>query len=539
MSWRGSEPDVKRTPVIHPFLFSLFPILALYAYNIKSIPVPPGELAGPLGGSLAGAAVLFFVLRAALKDAAKTGLIVSLLFLWFFSFGHIADQISLWTGGIFNRSLFFATAIILGLSVFLVIRSRRSFNGLTGFLNVVAATLIVFNLVSVGQTLARRPHLVLAHDVRVSGPSASRPNIYYIILDAYTRADILKEVFSFDNGDFLAGLESRGFFIASESYANYSQTYQSLASSLNFTYLDELARDIGTGSSDREPLYRMIQENGVGAFLKRQGYRLISIASSIEPTDLKKADLYIGFAGSTSEFLRILLNTTPLPLFVDLSGGASPYDAHRRRILNAFRFLAESPLEQGPFFLFAHLMCPHPPFVFGPDGEPLEPDYLFSMVDADRLHGSDDSAIAEYIVRYREQVAFLNKKILEAVDFILSRSPQPPIIILQGDHGSRAYTDFDHPDASYFKESLAILNAYHLPGDDQASVYPRISPVNTFRLVFKQYFGAELDLLEDRSVWSTWRRPYRFIPFDETSYKATVESVKTEMKPKAPIVQKR
>jgi hypothetical protein len=147
--------------------------------------------------------------------------------------------------------------------------------------------------------------------------------------------------------------------------------------------------------------------------------------------------------------------------------------------------------------------------------------------------------VRDYIVRYREQLAFLNKKILEAVDAILSRSPEPPIIILQGDHGSRAYTDLDRPEASYFKENLAILNAYHLPGDGRALVYPGLSPVNTFRLVFKHYFGAELDLLEDRSVWCTWRRPYRFLPFDEASYKATVGSVRAEMRPESPAVQKR
>lgn len=530
---------MKRTPVVHPFLFSLFPILALYAHNIKSIPVPLRELAGPLAATLVFAAGLYFGLRAGLKNAAKSGLLVSLFLIWFFSFGHIANQVSVWTEGIFNRSLFFATAIIFGFLAFLIVRSRRTFGGLTGVLNVVALTLIVFNLASVGQTLVRRPHLVLARDVRVLGPTASRPNIYYIILDAYTRADILEEVFSFDNGSFLAGLEARGFYVAPKSYANYSQTHQSLASSLNFTYLDDLAKDIGGVSSDREPLYRMIRENRATAFLRSQGYRFVSISSSIEPTDMKSADLYIGFAGSNSEFRQVLLNTTPLPLFMDISGRGSPYDAHRERILNAFKALGESPLEKGPFFLFVHLMCPHPPFVFGPNGEALEPDYLFTMVDADRLHGESDAAIKDYIVRYRGQAAFINTKILEAVDAILSRSSQPPIIILQGDHGSRAYTDFDDPGRSYLKESLAILNAYRLPDGGRALLYPGISPVNTFRLVFKHYFGADLNLIEDKSAWSTWRYPYKFIPFEEASYTATLDSIRKVMKPKAPIVQKR
>jgi hypothetical protein len=379
---------------------------------------------------------------------------------------------------------------------------------------------------------------VIDQGIKVSGQATARPNIYYIILDAYTRADILREVFSFDNTGFVGGLEARGFYVASRSYANYGFTYHSLASSLNFAYLDALAKGVGSAAYDQEPLYKMIQGNRVMEFLKGQGYTVTCLSSEIKSWDMKAVDRSISNEGETSEFLSALLNTTPAPLFFNTSRGSSSYRSHRRDILDAFRALEESPLQKGPFFLFAHLMAPHPPFVFGPNGEAVEPDYLFSKVDADRLHGQNEAAVRDYIVRYREQVAFLNKKILEAVDAILSRSPEPPIIILQGDHGSRAFADLDHPEACYLKENLAILNSYYLPGDGRTLLYPEISPVNTFRLVFKHYFGADLDLIGDKSAWCTWWRPYVFIPFEESSYKATPESIRGNMKPKAPIVQK-
>ncbi|RPJ01957.1 MAG: hypothetical protein EHM31_04405 [Candidatus Aminicenantes bacterium] len=530
---------MKKAPVIHPFFFALFPILALYAHNIKSIPVPLKELAGPLVVSLACTVALFVLLRALIKDPTKAGLIVSFLVLWFLSFGHLAGQIAVLTEGIYNRSLFFATALLVGVCGFLVVRSRRTFGGLTRVLNAVAVTLVVFNVFTTAQTLARRHSIAPVNEIKVSGQATARPNIYYIVLDAYTRADILKEVFSYDNSEFLAGLEKRGFIVADRSYANYNLTQQSLASSLNFTLLDSLAKDVGAVSFDRGPLYAMIRENRAMAFLKAQGYRLIAASSSIEPTDFKRADRYFGFARSDSEFRGVLLGTTPLALFARSREDRSPYDAHRGRILNVFRALEESPREKGPFFMFVHIMAPHPPFVFGADGEPVEPDYLFSMVDADRLHGGNAAALPDYIARYRAQLAFLNTKLLGAFDSILKGSPEPPLMVLQGDHGSRTYADLDRPEASYFKENLAILNAFHLPGGGRPLVYPSISPVNTFRLIFKHYFGAELDLLEDASFWTTWRRPYRFLPFDEVRYEATVGSVRDEMKPEAPAIQKR
>ena len=46
---------------------------------------------------------------------------------------------------------------------------------------------------------------------------------------------------------------------------------------------------------------------------------------------------------------------------------------------------------------------------------------------------------------------------------------------------------------------LPILNAYHLPDKGRSSIYPTITPVNTFRLLFNEYFGANFEILEDKN----------------------------------------
>jgi hypothetical protein len=531
--------SLKRPPVLHPFLFAPFPILALYAHNIRDIPVPLKEIGVPLALALGTAAVLYLVFAALFRSPGKAGLAASLIVLWVLSFGHLTSWLSVWTGGIFDRSLFFATAVLVLLAVILIGRRPSEPGALTRVLNVIAATLVIINAASIVQTAARRPRIPAGEDVRTSRPAAARPDIYYLVLDAYARADVLSEVFGFDNTPFVRGLEARGFTVAGRSYANYNLTQQSLASTLNMTYLDGLAKDVGYASSDREPLYAMIRGNRVMAFLKSQGYRVVTVSSSIEPTDFRGVDRYFGFALSESEFRSVLLDTTPWPLFFGSRRSAESYDAHRGRILNAFRSLEEAPYEKGPFFMFVHIMAPHPPFVLGPNGEAREPNYLFSMVDADRLHGNEPRAVDDYIVRYREQLAFLNTRILAAVDAILARSADPPVIVIQGDHGSRAYADLDRPEASYLEENLAILNAFHLPGPAGGSAYPEITPVNTFRLIFRGYFNADLELLPDASAWTTWRRPYRFLPFDVKAYTGSIGSAKAERRPEAPAVQRR
>jgi hypothetical protein len=67
------------------------------------------------------------------------------------------------------------------------------------------------------------------------------PDVYYIILDGYARGDVLEELYSFDNSDFIAALQARGFYVAEASQANYPQTAFSLASSLNMAYIPRRA----------------------------------------------------------------------------------------------------------------------------------------------------------------------------------------------------------------------------------------------------------------------------------------------------------
>jgi hypothetical protein len=46
---------------------------------------------------------------------------------------------------------------------------------------------------------------------------------------------------------------------------------------------------------------------------------------------------------------------------------------------------------------------------------------------------------------------------------------------------------------------MGILNAYYLPNFDKKLLYPSITPVNSFRLVFNSYFDGTFELLPDEN----------------------------------------
>ncbi len=78
------------------------------------------------------------------------------------------------------------------------------------------------------------------------------PDIYFIVLDAYARDDVLKEMYGFDNTEFLAYLRNKGFYIAERSAANYCQTGLSIGSCFNLCYLDKLVKKY-IGQNNSEP----------------------------------------------------------------------------------------------------------------------------------------------------------------------------------------------------------------------------------------------------------------------------------------------
>jgi hypothetical protein len=171
-----------------------------------------------------------------------------------------------------------------------------------------------------------------------------------------------------------------------------------------------------------------------------------------------------------------------------------------------------------PTFTFAHLVIPHKPFVFGLDDGPKNPNGR--AVDGRVVDQEKYEPYAGYV----DQIVFTNRAVSELVDTILSLSATEPIILIQGDHGFRGMcsdclNEVESWDAAYYANiMLPVLSAYYLPDDGVDELYPTISPVNSFRLIFDHYFGANLGLLEDRYFRPEdyYRRPYFYVEITDT-----------------------
>jgi hypothetical protein len=515
---------LKRHWVLHPYLFAAYVVLAPLAHNIGNF-----GLAGvrALLVSVIGTIFVVVILRLLVRDAVKAGLISSALILMVFSYGHVKTvmqswQISAW----FAKDIILAPVWILGFGfwVFWVLKKSKNLVGVSGYLNWVGVILIIFPLYQIGsfsrqieKINAEMPKIAeqiqqdsgaRAEDFEYTAALGEKPDIYYIILDAYAREDMLAELYGYDNSNFTRFLEEHGFYVAKDSQANYLNTVLSLSSSTNMSHVhtipDQLRQRVG--SETDWMIYRtaglLIRQNLIGRILKEQGYTTVVFESGYGGTQVHDPDIYVSSPNIDEQgswersFEFMLLDTSLSTLLTKLSGDETPFqsffDEHRERILFSLNNLANFADADGDYFVFAHIIAPHNPYVFGSNGEAISDEDPFTLLDL--KPPSQDS-----VDRYLAQLHYLNSLVMATIEQILEKSDTPPIIILQADHGSRVYQQSDPSPEVQYRLIVPILNAYHWPGVSGDPLYETITPVNTFRLLLNYYFGGDLDLLDDSS----------------------------------------
>ncbi|RJP26815.1 MAG: hypothetical protein C4520_00170 [Candidatus Abyssobacteria bacterium SURF_5] len=478
--------SLKKITAIHPFLFAAAPIVFLWSHNSQKVEFV--ELLLPALVSVGACALLLGVLWLVSRDWARTAATVSLLLLLFFGYGHLFELIWSWN---FFQNVFVAHLVLgIYLAVFFAgtiaaVWRARNIEQLTVFFTIAPAVILLISPVTIfSQVLAtyeKQPEVVVepvlnvVADPRQAQPKAAEPmpDIYYIILDSYSRADSLKQLYGYDNSSFIDFLKSRGFYIADQSFSNYPNTIYSLSSSLNLHYLKD-------GMNENQ-LLKMLREPLIARYLQSKGYRYVhfnTFASETRKSDI--ADVTYDYTPLLGrEFTRILLRTT-------LLSGLEKYGPTRllaEHTLYLFDNAGEIPHISAPTFTLAHFFPPHHPFIFDSSGNYIGDDQPMTVPTQN--------------VRslYVDQLIFMNDRTKLLIDQLLKRSSTPPIIIIQGDHGGGYMT------SGRAKEwdRLGILNAYYVPENYRQELYNTITPVNSFRLLVKSCFNENLKRLPDVS----------------------------------------
>ena len=320
-------------------------------------------------------------------------------------------------------------------------------------------------------------------------PPANAPDVYVILLDGYARADVLEDLFDYDDSPFLDGLRTDGFEVATQSHSNYLVTNLSVSSFLNYRQLADipalqpLIRD--PGATEGPAVHRAISKAAILDDFRKLGYQTVGVSSGFEQPAVRGADTFVD-EGQLNEFEIQLMRASVITPIVTAVAPDAYSGNQRERIESVFRTVEglAAGTSARPRFVFAHVPSPHGPWVDQADGSPrvvtsLETWYF----DTPETTGLTRQ---EVIDGYVGQVAYLGKRTREAVESIIRTSARTPVILVISDHGSSLDVTAANPE-----QRLRNLFAAYTPGHE-ALFADDLTLIGVMPTLFDAYFGVEL-----------------------------------------------
>lgn len=393
---------------------------------------------------------------------------------------------------------------------------RRQFTvdhcALSSALNIVAlvlcitnTTLLVMHVLDEEQKTAPYVHEFNTAFDNVSLNTLSRkPDVYYVIVDGFANPNTMKEFFNCTEDKLFRFLEHRGFYVVPEACSNYDRTEFSLTSSLSMQFINSIPDRVGKNSQHLNLFCRVIQNSAVLRLFRRLGYRFYNVSTGASATGyMPSADR--NFTCTFYNYFSVAMaRLTPIDKCISV-----PRDMIAEMRLCAWRSLSQIVQMPKPKFVLVHTEISHAPPIFDDKGHrlPLPPGFFLT----------NWGTRSEYAGQWR----FSQDKLISWLSRLMAsyKPDEQPIIIIQSDHGPNVELgDVIGKDNTWYNQRMRILNAYYFPGDKRRSLYPTITPVNSFRVLFNDYFQAKLPLLPDK----VWCSPNYALPYNWSDVRSKI-----------------
>jgi len=486
----ASAPSRFEKLILHPFLLACFPPLALCSHNPGGVMLWEFALVAAVSVAYAGIALLLlrrYVFASLQRAALGASWLVMLTYSFWYT-GKLNDVLQLAAiPALPPLGLLVVWILLVAGGIYWLRRPREDEAQFNRFANVFGMVAVGGPLVMLILAAARQPHQIewtpaaapQPEEIVLTRPEKPR-DIYYLVFDRYGSKNTLQQQFQYDNSPFLKQLEDRGFTVASRSFANYPKTDISMSSALNMRYHS-------SGIAPKSHYMNLLLHHRAGKLLTEQGYRYHHLGGLLDGIRWNPhADQNYSFSPAPTEYTDILMQFTPVYPWIGTR-------SNTRRVLDKFTLLQDIPAQPGPSFAYAHFVTPHEPWKFDRDGSRMTRALAATRTEREN---------------YINQLIYTNRRIIETIDVILARSARKPIIVIQSDEGPelRYEGDSERTEISQIGQRSGIISAFLLPDRDAQKLVPAsISPVNTFRLIFREYFAADIPMLEDRNYY--WSHP--------------------------------
>ena len=490
----------------HPFLISLLPVLLLFQENVFEIPIE--EIFTPL---IISFVIIFITWIILIKfiERRKASVIISffivlLVILSYVRFTLISSDTVI--------SLLFAKNIIL-IPIFLsigiigiiyILKKTISLN-VTSIANVTSIVIVSVVIFQVGLFYVESYSLFDETQKLLDVPffevnEIKKPNVYFLVLDGYAGNIRLNNEYGYDNSGFYKQLEDRGFYVQQSSFSNYPHTEFSLPTMFNMQYFDSIAESKNEKFRNMLLLLELSKDNLVNQIFRANGYDIYSI-SEFRYSDFDHATNLCREKTIVSQDIINALYLKYIPVN-SIRSMLLLSDDHYQIVTCSIDAMKNFEVEpDAPFFMYFHLVLPHPPFIFDADGNKIDAAYPF-LPQFDNLNKD----------AYLEQLKFGSKIGIELIDSIKQKDSDA-IIVIMSDHGDGIGNNLTEPTTRDYYGYFNNLSAMYFPNKE--SYFPiDVTPVNIFRVIFNLYFGTDYAILDDKLFWYEATKP--FVHFDVT-----------------------
>jgi hypothetical protein len=478
------------------------PILILYQSNLEEIPLE--DIFIPLILSISIVSISWFLLKSLFRSN-KISLVISfmiiLLILFSYTRLYFANNADIGINFLGSNIILMPIILCIGIIGIICIYKKNVSNDLLSIFNVMSVVVVLFLVIPIGYYFISDDSQIISLSDYVEIPIipsnvVEKPDVYVLVLDAYSGDITLEQDFNYDNSEFKNELKNRGFVVQKPSYSNYPNTEFSMPSIMNMVYLDFLVSELGQDSQNKKPAIELRLRNTVMDIFNQNGYHLTSFygGSKATPSDDSEIEILCGrgILNMNEDLQRSFIQTyfTINYLRVLL------YDDFRYHDLECSinEVLQFEKKNEKPQYVHTHLFLPHQPFIYNSSGERVDHKYTDNRFD-ESLRDA-----------YLEQLIFTNKITLEMIDSIQNRDANS-VIILMSDHGGRLGVDWNNPTELDYYRAFNTLSAFYFPGHAD-EIPENIAAVNTFRVFFNTYFDTDYELLKDRQMWYSPERPY-------------------------------
>ena len=497
---------------IHTFLLPVFFVLHGYKqyYGLVGI----GLSLQILGELILYFLVFFLVVFAITKNLNKSLQLITLFGFIYLFYGAVKDffQLNLHASFFSKYSVLLPSLIILSIILARAILKKKDFRKSNLFQNLLLLIFILIDSILLAaydssyflrrNLLAKNAHFTL-DSLKIP---QQKPDVYFLVFDSYPGTAFLKDYMQFDNSPFNDTLKNRGFRVLADPKSNYYWSALSISSNLNFEYLESIKNFQRVSAKVYSDAALTVQYSLVPKIFKHYNYKLYNLSVfDIDNTPplheedfLSLSEREVLLYNTLSERMRrdllwnLMVGKHALPFIQRMEKRRQDnfaWGQTEKRDFNniVIDSLMKIPWQQttSPKFVYAHVYLPHPPFFYDENGSANELTTIF-----DEKSQESKPLFVSYL-KYTNQVA------IKIIDQIMQASGGNALIIFQSDHGFRDFRERRLHPRLFFKN----YSAFYFPDKNYSSLYDTMSNINTFPVIFNKYFGTNIPLQQDSTVF--------------------------------------